>query len=124
MGKGSGMSGRMIALGITIVAAVGTVACSASTPATPTGPAASFKTEVAPLLAQNCQGCHAPGGQGSEDLVIFSPDGAVNYDNVSRAAGNILRNTRSGKMPRGRSPLSADQVAIIQSWQAAGAPNN
>ena len=88
------------------------------------GTAPSFKTDVAPLLAQSCAGCHAAGQQGEFDLKLFDSPGQVSYAAARASAGSIVRQVTSGAMPKIGARLSAVQVALIKNWQAAGSPNN
>lgn len=85
--------------------------------------AVSFKTDVQPLLASSCAGCHAAGQDGANDLVLFK-SGAVDYSAASGSISKIVRETQRGDMPKGRARLTTDQLAVLQAWQAAGAPNN
>jgi mono/diheme cytochrome c family protein len=125
------LSRAAAALGLAIGLAVAVTACNAgattgagTTTGSTTAATVSFKTNVAPLISSTCAGCHTPGGMGSQDLVAFDASGAVNYTNVKNDIGNIIRQTQSGRMPQGRSKLTADQLAILTNWQAAGTPDN
>jgi mono/diheme cytochrome c family protein len=122
------------ALGVALGLAAAVTACSAGTTtgttsgtgttATTTPATVSFKSNVAPLLSSACAGCHTPGGMGSQDFVAFDASGAVNQANVKAKIADIIAQTKSGAMPRGRSRLTADQLAILTNWQAAGTPDN
>ena len=94
---------------------------------TSTGTAAaavSYKADVAPLLASTCAGCHDAGGQGLQDLVLFDAAGAISYDAAAKDITRIVRETRSGKMPRNRTPLTAAQLAVLTAWQQQTTPTN
>jgi mono/diheme cytochrome c family protein len=95
-------------------------------PSTPNAAAAgtvSFKTDVAPLLAATCAGCHAAGQEGERDLLLFV-NGQVDYSAASGHIAKIVRETTRGDMPQGRAKLTTAQLAILQAWSAAGTPNN
>ncbi|MDB5100088.1 MAG: hypothetical protein JWM80_4509 [Cyanobacteria bacterium RYN_339] len=108
---------------------VGLWACSTPLPAAPTtaevaaAGTASFKTDVQPLLAATCAGCHAAGQQGERELLLFK-DGAVDYAAASGSISKIVRETTKGDMPQGRPHLTTAQLAVLQAWQAARTPNN
>ena len=99
------------------------VSCGGITPVVPAG-AVSFKTDVAPLLAQTCGGCHTPSGPGGFQQEIFDASGNVDYTHVSKGISQIVAATQRGRMPQGGSQLTAAQVGILQAWSTAGAPNN
>lgn len=87
-------------------------------------PVTSFKTAVAPLFTSACAGCHTPGGQGASNIAIFDATGKVNYTEVSGKISQILAATQAGEMPQGRTALTPAELAVLESWQAEGTPNN
>ncbi|MBC7542581.1 MAG: c-type cytochrome [Candidatus Sericytochromatia bacterium] len=100
-------------------------ACTATTTgAVVAGPLRSFQTEVAPIFAKSCAGCHSPGGSGASALTLLDASGQVNYDAARAKAGAIARDVASGEMPKSGPKLSAAQIKLIQDWQATGAQNN
>ncbi|MFL5320423.1 MAG: hypothetical protein ACJ790_12255 [Myxococcaceae bacterium] len=89
----------------------------------PQGP--TYYQDVAPLLAKNCNGCHVEGG--IAPFALTTPDNAVAYSSA------IVTATKSKIMPPwppgADSPayahdrrLSDDQLAMLETWAAAGAP--
>ena len=123
---------------LSLSALVVLTACTTSitTPNTPTGTgtpgtgtpvanaAPSFKTDVAPLLAQTCAGCHAKGKDGEFDLLLFDSTGQVSYSAARASAGSIVRQVSSGAMPKTGAKLTTAQIALIRAWQASGSLNN
>lgn len=103
----------------------------ASSPGDSTGdsaggePTATWYRDVQPLLAENCQSCHAADG------ITFSLE---DYAVASAMAGPIAAATAAGTMPpwpaaeedclplKDRRALSSDQVATLQTWADQGAP--
>ena len=72
------------------------------------GTAKSYKTDVAPLLTNNCVGCHSQ----------FST-----YASVSASTSSIRSNIVSGNMPKSGTLTFAQKNAIV-CWIDNGAPNN
>ena len=93
--------------------------------AQPPAPSITFAEQIAPIIRQNCVGCHQPDGIG--------PFSLVTYDQVSRRARQIAEVTASGYMPpwkpvdhgiefaNSRS-LSNEEEHTIKVWIAAGCP--
>ena len=89
-------------------------------------PSITFAEQIAPILLQNCVGCHQPDGIG--------PFSLVTYDEVSRRARQIAEVTASGYMPPwkpaqdqgpsliGERRLTAAEIAILSAWHDADAP--
>lgn len=80
----------------------------------------SYAQDIAPVIAGKCAttGCHVAGGSGPG---IFD-----NYNGVKAKVDNgsfLNRTTVTMDMPPS-APLSACQIKLVQSWIAAGAPNN
>lgn len=108
----------------------------AFTPPTPdAGPATvSFSTDVMPILSANCSGvgCHTaprsfffgstrtgcPSVTEQRFVVPFDPDASYV---IHKLEGTDLCGMR---MPRGRAPLSAGDLATIRTWIAEGARDN
>lgn len=86
----------------------------------------SYKLAIAPLITTNCIGCHstasAAASGGGIDLStyaaiqVYALNGRL-YGSVSHAAGYSA-------MPKNVAQLPACQIAQIQKWITAGAPNN
>jgi uncharacterized membrane protein len=99
-------------------------ACSGSTatecpddyPATCPDGAATFATDVAPLMQVRCTICHA-GGQQVPTLQT--------YGEISAAAPHVLTQLRDCAMPPApRPPLTTDERRVLLSWLACGALDN
>src|SRR4051812_14520872 len=112
------------AIALATVAALGAVACSApgkvAAPAPPT-----FSKDVAPIVFSNCAPCHRPGEVAPFSLLTFA-DAAKHGDVM--ATETSKRHMPPWLPDRGEFPiagerrLSDDQIATIQRWAAAGAP--
>jgi hypothetical protein len=91
-----------------------------------------YATEIAPIFTNNCNSCHAGGGNGFDsspydDLIASS---STNYDSKHILAGNpdnsplvdkIEANPQFGsRMPQGGS-LSSDEISKIRQWIQEGA---
>ena len=89
-------------------------------------PAVTFNKDIAPLVFENCSGCHRPG-----EVAPFS---LLNYRDVSKRAGQIKEAVASKAMPPwkaepGASGHFADerrltdaQIATLSRWVDAGTP--
>lgn len=101
----------------------------------PSGPSTvSFMSDVRPILSASCMGggCHSNpatffvgGGNTScatatERRMVVPGDAAASYV-VHKLEGTGICGVR---MPRGRAPLSAAQIATIRTWIDEGALNN
>jgi len=90
----------------------------------------SFANQVAPLFAEQCISCH--GAQDPEaGLQLHTYEGVMKgseYGTVVEKGdpdGSLLIEMISaGEMPQDADALTADQVAMVRSWIAAGAENN
>lgn len=85
----------------------------------------TFHQHIAPILNANCVECHRPGQSG--------PFLLMTYDQVRRRGKQIVEVIESGFMPpwlpaetdyplEGARSLSAEEIAVIREWVAAGAP--
>ena len=93
----------------------------------------SFARHIAPILKENCNGCHIAGQQASgnlrldtfEQLIRGGDSGAI--VSPPDAAGSLLVRKLTGqasgqRMPAGgRPPLSDDQIQLISTWISEGA---
>lgn len=96
-------------------------------------PDSFFAVRVEPVLAQNCVGCHGPSRQkgnlrldtyeavmrgGKSGPVVKAADlnSSLLFQRISFAPGS-----EKIMPPQGKTPLSADQIKLIQVWIAAGA---
>jgi len=83
----------------------------------------SFSTQVAPILAARCGGCHVAGNKGNFQMpshAALLASGFVQRGNPS--ASRLLEVILTGDMPRGGGKISSDEVAVLTKWIAAGAP--
>jgi len=87
--------------------------------------APTFYRNIAPIIYQNCSGCHRPGESG--------PFSLLNYDDVKRHASQIAAVTKQHFMPpwlpeaghgefEEERRLSNTQIQLIQAWVKQGAP--
>jgi mono/diheme cytochrome c family protein len=89
-----------------------------------------FSERVAPILERHCVSCHSGGEpEGGLDLTTGPKALAGGESGVLLTAGkpdeSVLLEYISGdkpQMPKDAPPLSADDVAAIRTWIAAGAP--
>ncbi|MCA9270190.1 MAG: hypothetical protein KDA41_17030, partial [Planctomycetales bacterium] len=98
-------------------------------PASADGAEPAFESQVAPILASRCVVCHnqktpkgglslatrdaaLAGGDSGKAIVPGQPDSGLLLDYISGA---------DPEMPKEDDPLSADEVAAIRAWIAAGA---
>jgi WD40 repeat protein/mono/diheme cytochrome c family protein len=105
----------------------------ASSPAA--APAISFDKDIRPILQVNCQGCHQP-AKAEGKLVLTTHAGLLKAGETGEVAvvpgnpdgGALIKQItpRDGKaeMPKGKPPLSADEIERIRRWIAAGAPDD
>jgi len=116
-----------IGIGLAVQGAPAPVADAA--PVVLAGPV-SFANQVAPLFAEQCISCH--GAQDPEaGLQLHTYEGVMKgseYGTVVEKGdpdGSLLIEMISaGEMPQDADALTADQVAMVRSWIAAGAENN
>ncbi|WP_426490240.1 hypothetical protein [Hymenobacter sp. 102] len=89
-----------------------------ATPAT-----VSYALHISPLLDRNCRSCHS--------AVLVS--GNVNLDNLTeiqtrartgQLMGVVTHAPGFQQMPQGGAKLSDCDIALLQQWVTAGAPNN
>ena len=89
-----------------------------------------YRTDVQPILAQNCQRCHQ-GGAAPSDLRLDSAQGLLQGSVSGKVvvagdpAGSLLLQRIKGegglRMPLDGKPLDEKQVAVIQTWIQQGA---
>lgn len=94
-------------------------------PAPLSGPAAttvSFKSDIVPILQNNCSQCHI---QGQLTPGMFDAKGNANYVAISQSIVDINTMLKAKAMPPGKpDALTADQLKKLQDWGNGGAPNN
>jgi hypothetical protein len=84
---------------------------------------AKYSTDVAPIMASYCNGCHSGASPSSGILTD-------NYNNLKSIAlggslyGSMNHATGYSPMPKGASKLDDCSLAKIKNWVDAGAPQN
>lgn len=98
----------------------------------------SYQTHVLPILKQNCYRCHdaahyqGPSSAGTrgalnmEDFAQLQSNSlpANGRNGVSYIVGNIRHDAGFVAMPFDGGKLNDCDIAIIEAWSKAGAPNN
>ena len=134
MGRGSmkpGMMARSMGHGMMGFSSLSPPEVEQVPTATPGGQATiSYIQDIRPIFDRQCVSCHS-GSAGlwleSYELALFGSDnGPVIVPGDPDSSNLYLR--ISGRvqplMPLGGTPLSPMEISAIQSWIAAGAPNN
>ncbi len=94
---------------------------------------ASYFRDVRPILQRQCQGCHQPAAKSSGlDLTTFTGMSQGGKRGPAFVAGNpsssllvkYIKGESQPVMPLGGTPLTAEQIASVSSWIAAGALND
>ena len=78
----------------------------------------SFSMQIAPMIEENCSGCHGVGA-GTSPVLSNHAEIAQNSDAIIRA----LRGTPQ-LMPEGGPALADSLIQQFQCWLQQGAPNN
>ena len=97
-------------------------ACPDDLPASCPSPAPTFSADVAPLIQTHCAGCHSPGGQEPNPLL-------VSYDTITgsmyRTASQIETQLANCRMPPSEQPpLTSEERQTILGWIICGAKND
>ena len=85
----------------------------------------TFNREIAPILYKNCAGCHRPGEA--------APFSLLTYEDAKKKSATLSKAVHSRVMPpwkadpasfpyRDDRRLSATDIALIEAWAKAGAP--
>lgn len=85
----------------------------------------TFNKDIAPIIFEQCAGCHRPGEAGPFNL--------ISYAEVTKRAVQIVEVTQKGIMPPwlpedgheallGRRRLSVEQLGLFQQWAEEGTP--
>lgn len=96
------------------------------TPAAPPG-GISFVNQIAPLLVGKCARCHTQNPRGGFSIVSYATidkgsDAGRVYQKGRGPGSTLITLLETGDMPRGGSPMSADEIALISKWIDNGAP--
>lgn len=83
----------------------------------------SYSTDIAPILQTNCYTCHSSGSNLS-GILLDNHAGLKTYIDNGRLLGAINHASGFSPMPQNAAKLSACNISKIESWAAAGAPNN
>lgn len=93
---------------------------------------ATFYKDVLPILQQNCQSCHRPGGANLGGMI--APMSLMTYEEVRPWAKSIVQEVKSRNMPpwdatpefnhvfRNTRVMSDAQIETITKWALSGAP--
>src|SRR5437762_1635732 len=106
-----------------------------SKPDTKSEPKVSYYRQIRPILQANCQGCHQPakskGGYVMTDFKGLLAGGdtegaAVVPEHPEKSAILKMITPQDGevKMPKGKTPLMENDVALIRSWIEQGADDD
>lgn len=118
------MRNRLLFSSLLFTGAAFLPACTGSeTDSTPTGP--TYYTDVKPVLDSRCVGCHSKGNIGPFALDTYEAAKATKDVLVTRTADRSMPpwDADHGSVKYKFDPsLSDDQIAMIQKWAEAGAP--
>jgi uncharacterized membrane protein len=118
--------GLAMLLGCT-ASATGTVTTPGASTAPSSAPgtkSVSFAKDVTPLLKSRCAACHSTGGGGAAKVEMFDASGSIKFDNVKANIADMIAQVKAGRMPLSGPKLTADEIGILESWQAGGTQNN
>ena len=85
--------------------------------------AVTFAGTIQPILAQNCNSCHAQ-AIASGGVILDAYAGVKKQADNGRLVGAINHAAGFVPMPLGGTKLADCNIAKIQKWVADGAPNN
>ncbi len=115
-----------------LIFSVSTHAAEKSSPVVAASGKVSYYHDIRPILQANCQGCHQPakskggyvmtdfkkllagGDSAGAAIVPTHPDQSAMLKMITPQDGEV-------RMPKGKSPLAEDEVALIRSWIQQGA---
>ncbi len=87
--------------------------------------AVSFRTDVVPILRAHCIACHLPGGIAPREYQYFDAAQNPQHAVVKRKIGEMVTAIKAGRMPLNASgSLSASEIATLEAYRDAGAPDN
>lgn len=83
----------------------------------------TYSADIQPILQTYCNSCHS-GSAPSGNLDYSTYNGVVATVNDNTLLGSITHTYGYSPMPQGAGKLSNCNIALIQAWIHAGAPNN
>jgi hypothetical protein len=93
----------------------GNVTCPS--PSADGGGPPSYQTDVQPIIASRCYGCHGPGGIEVSSINLTSYHGVVSNDVVAQLSECFMPPPDAGQ------PTPAERQTLFE-WFACGEPNN
>lgn len=99
------------------------------------GQPVSYTRDIKPIFQNHCHGCHQPAKRGGE-YVMTTFEGLLKGGETGEVAivagkpetsallGQITPENGQAAMPKGKPPLSGDQVALVKRWIAEGAKDD
>lgn len=95
----------------------------------------SYAKQIRPIFQEHCQGCHQPAkAEGAYAMTSFdallkggeSGEAAIVPGDPEKSylIGQITPDGGEAAMPKGKPPLSAEQINLIKTWIAEGAKND
>lgn len=83
----------------------------------------SYQTNIVAILERNCYVCHSTAANNG-NVTLDNYDDLIVYVNNGKLLGAINREPGYSPMPQNAGKLPDCDIAKIESWVAAGAPNN
>jgi mono/diheme cytochrome c family protein len=84
----------------------------------------SLQTNIEPILDRNCYVCHSTvAGPSNGNVILEEYEELVKYATDGRLV-SAIKHESDFPMPNGASKLGNCDIAKIESWVNAGAPNN
>jgi hypothetical protein len=77
----------------------------------------SYQTDVQPILANRCYGCHGPGGIEVSSINLTTYHGVISNDVVAQLSECFMPPPDAGQ------PTPAERQTLFE-WIACGEPNN
>lgn len=120
------MTRTLVFVLLTALTALGTEETAVVSPSsTPTNPAPTFNKDVLPLLQENCQTCHRPGGIGPMSLLTYESARpwakSIKSAVISKQMPPWFADSHSGDF-RNAPKLTPENVSTLVAWVDSGAP--
>jgi len=85
----------------------------------------SYQNNIVPILERNCYVCHSKvAGPSNGNVIIEGYPELITYVDSGQLMGAINHQPGFSAMPKDASMLLDCDIAKIESWITAGAPNN